>query len=65
MKIENKVLRTLKDDFKAPNEIAHDLRLRRKAELIKLKNAINLLYSNDVIDTIKLNGEKKIYVKKM
>ena len=64
-KLEKKVIQCLNEDIKAPYEVAQELRMKRKMQLLKLKNALNELYANDVIDTIKVNGEKKIYVKTM
>lgn len=64
-KFEKKVIQCLDDDIKSPYELAQEMRLRRKSQLLKLKDALNLLYTNDVIDTVKVNGEKKVYVKTM
>lgn len=64
-KLEKKVIQCLNEDIKAPYEVAQDLRMKRKTQLLKLKDAINSLYAMDLIDTIQLNGEKKIYVKTM
>ena len=32
---------------------------------MKLKDTLNKMYSNDIINMVAVNGEKKIYVKKM
>lgn len=64
-KFEKKVIQCLDDDIKSPYELAQEMRLRRKSQLLKLKDVLNLLYTNDVIDTVKVNGEKKVYVKTM
>lgn len=62
-KLEKRVLESLKDDLKAPYELPKLLRMRRKAQLLKLMDTINILYSKDKIDVIEVNGIKKIYVK--
>lgn len=64
-KFEKKVIGVMGDDFKAPYEVAELLRLKRKVQLIKLKDTLNKMYSNDIINMVAVNGEKKIYVKKM
>ena len=61
--LDKKVISVLQDDIKAPYEIAQLLRLKRRIQLEQLKNTINELYSNDKIDTLKVNGITKVYVK--
>lgn len=64
-KLEERIIDCLDDDIKAPYEVAKELRMKRKSQLLKLKDAINLLYTKEIIDTVQMNGEKKIYVKQM
>ena len=61
--LEKRVLESLKDDFKEPCELPKLLRMKRKAQLLKLLDTINTLYANDKIDSVEINGVKKIYVK--
>lgn len=63
-KLEKQVIDVMGDEFKAPYEVAQLLRLKRKAQLMKLKDTLNKLYSNDVINMVAVNGENKIYVRK-
>ena len=62
-RLEKRVLESLKNDFKEPCELPQLLRMKRKAQLLKLIDTINTLYANEVIDTVEINGVKKIYVK--
>lgn len=61
--LEKKVMKVLQDDVKAPYEIAQLLRLKRKIQLLKLKDTINQLYTDGKIETIKINEVTKVYVK--
>lgn len=61
--LEKRVLESLKSDFKEPCELPRLLRMKRKAQLLKLMDTINTLYAEDKIDTVKINGVKKLYVK--
>lgn len=63
-KLEKQVIEVMGDDFIAPYEVAQLLRLKRKAQLMKLKDTLNKLYTNDVINMVAVNGENKIYVRK-
>lgn len=63
-KLEKKVINAMGDDFMAPYEVAQLLRLRRKVQLMKLKDTLNKLYTNDIINMVAVNGENKIYVRK-
>lgn len=61
--LEKRILACLENDFKEPCELPKLLRIKREVQLLKLVDAINKLYTNDLIDSIKINGVKKIYVK--
>ena len=63
--LEKKVIKVMGDEFKAPYEVAELLRLKRKIELMRLKDTLNKMYTNDIINMVALNGEKKIYVKRV
>ena len=62
MRLKTKVVGVLEDGFKAPYEVAEQLRMRRKRELLRLKKVLNELYANNLIDTFNYNGEKKLYL---
>lgn len=61
--LEKRVMGVLQDEVKAPYEVAQLLRLKRKIQLLQLKDTINMLYTDGKIDTLKVNGVTKVYVK--
>lgn len=62
-RMETKIVNALGDEMMAPYEVAEKLRLKRKSQLLLLKDAINSLYAQDDIEAITVNNVKMLYLK--